>query len=119
MRGESGQDARSLKGREESAMHPPTCRLIAGDEAVLGLSALSPGERIAAAFLSLAVRLWCLPVLLLVWLLTWTAILLVRLACLIKGAGRSRGEGLPAGSKSRPVWRISPGLCTGQDKVVL
>jgi hypothetical protein len=97
-------------------MYQASCGLVAGDGAVLGLS---PAERLAAAFLSLAVRLWCLPVLLLVWLLTWTAILLIRLACWLKGGNRARCGELLAGSDSPSVWRISSTLSGGQDKVVV
>lgn len=92
-------------------MHQASCGLIATDEALLGLNDLPRAERIAAFLLSLAVRLWCLPFLLLVWLTAWSAILLIRLASLIHVRGQARLSHASAGS----LWRLS----AGQDKIIL
>jgi hypothetical protein len=57
--------------------HTPATRL---DDARPGDDADSPLEIALARTLALAVRLWCLPALLLLWALTWTAILAIRAA---------------------------------------
>jgi hypothetical protein len=100
-------------------MHQASRGHVAGDEGVFDRYDLPLAERIVAGFLSLAVRLWCLPALLLVWVLTWTAILLVRLVCLVKGVDGARGGKLLAGSGSPAVWQFSSTISTRQDKAVL
>lgn len=63
------------------------------------LDACSPGERLAASAALLAVRLWCLPFLVLIWALGWTAIGAIRGAgvvanlCATARVGRSVARG--------------------------
>lgn len=67
---------------------------LAGNDAVLDLdhAAESRGERVFGFLLALAIRLWCLPFLMLAWMLTWTAIVVLRGTQLVAGM-------LPGGSK--------------------
>jgi hypothetical protein len=70
---------------------------------------LTPGERLAAALAWAAVRLWCLPWLLLAWALGWAAIGAIRgvgAAARVGRAARARGA---AAGPHRPVGRTAAG----------
>jgi hypothetical protein len=78
-------------------MRPGDSRVIGGDEAGVDIdfdidfdeapASATWGERVLTALLGGAVRLWCLPFLLVVWALTWTSIGLIRGAAALAGAG--------------------------------
>lgn len=69
---------------------PRTCECgLAGYEG--GDAGPSKSERVASLFLSLAVRLWCLPVLLLAWLTLGLVIGGIRLAAPLVGPVQTHG----------------------------
>lgn len=63
------------------------------------------GERLAASAASLAVRLWCLPLLVLVWALGWAAIGAIR-----GGGAAVRLIEAARGGRSTPG-AVHPGVC--------
>jgi hypothetical protein len=100
-------------------MHHISCESSRGDESISELDGMSPAERIVARLLNLVVRLWCLPVLLLVWLLVGSAIVAIRLACPMRGMARSVDGDLLRGRALPRVWELSAVLPLAQDNAVL
>jgi hypothetical protein len=68
--------------------------VLASDDAALNFPDMAdtPAERAIAAVLNFVVRLWCLPFLVLAWMLTWTAIAVIRSLSFLSGATEQPGK---------------------------